>query len=135
MNVSVTRTVPGFMWALALAALSAPAAHARTTPAPAASMIDTTATPSVDPAIRPDLTLVDPKGTVLGKIEHLLTGPDGGVRQVLVRTGGVARVRSSLKALPAAGLTPRGGEAVASLTREELQALPDATAPETPAAP
>jgi hypothetical protein len=71
---------------------------------------------------------------VLGDVEHVLTGPDGGARQVLVRTGGVARVRSSLKALPAAGLKLDGQTAVASLTREELQSLPDVTPPEPGAA-
>lgn len=137
-NVRRRPTVPSAASAawLSVAVLLAgvPTASRAQTTAPS----DSTAAGAIaPPRIHPGLTLYDPKGVVLGTVEHVLTGADGAPRQVLVRTGGVARVRSSLKALPAAGLTPRGtADATASLTREELQSLPDAAPPEPrPATP
>lgn len=74
--------------------------------------------------------IVDADGSEIAEIQYRLAGADGAVRQVLVRTGGVAGVRSSLKALPVAALTPKDGSFVAPLTRTELLTLPDASAPE-----
>ena len=106
--------------------------------AAAAQAVDSTAVaapPAVAAVLAPGTTIQDSQGQTLGRIEGLLTGPDGGLRQVLVRTGGVARVRSSVKAIPAAGLAVKAGQAVAALTREEAQSLPDVTPPETAVAP
>ncbi len=102
------------------------AAAAQTTP----GALDSTAQTALGPF--PDgMRVLDARGEEIAEVRHRLSGPDGAVRQVLVRTGGVAGVRSSLKALPAAALTPQGDAVVAPLTRLELQTLPDAQAPET----
>ena len=127
MNVARRLTVPakpGGACVAVVLAMASPALAQST-----AGTVDSTALGVQRAALRVGASVRSPSGDNVGRVEHVLTGPDGLVRQVLVRTGGVARVRSSLKALPAAGLTSRGADLAASVTQEELLALPDVEAP------
>lgn len=92
----------------------------------ASAQVDSNARSSSSASVAQGQTVRDSKGAVVGKVESVSRGRDGLPSQVLVRVGGVARVGSTLKALPAAGLQPKGGEAVTVLTRAELDAMPDA---------
>lgn len=109
-----------------LLALTGPAA-AQTTP----GALDSTAQ-TVALALSDGTQVLDRRGNEIAEVRYRVTGADGAVRQVLVRTGGMAGVRASLKALPAATLTPKGNAVVAPLTHTELQALPDAEPPAEP---
>lgn len=66
-------------------------------------------------------------GGVLGKVDRVVAGQDGRPEQVLVRTG--PRLRTTLKALPASGLTRKGEDLLSGLTRAEADALPSVEQP------
>lgn len=91
--------------------------------APQSDRVDTTAQ-SASVRFEPGQAIRSADGDVLGRIESVVAGPDGRPRQVLVRTGGVRGVGSSIKALPVAGFRTGREGPVAVLTRRELDSLP-----------
>ena len=62
--------------------------------------------------------VMDDKGKAVGRVEKIITGPDGQPKQVLVR---VDRV---LRTLPVEALKLSGDAYVAVLSRAEIAALP-----------
>jgi hypothetical protein len=88
----------------------------------AAPPVDTTANGGLQ--LAPGQTVRASDGAVLGRVERIVTGPDGRPRQVLVRVGGVGRVGSAVKALPVSALRAGRDGPTAALTVAEVQSLP-----------
>ena len=76
------------------------------------------------PAIEVGATVHDSQGEVLGRIESVVTDPDGRPRQVQVRTPGLAGVGDRVKTLSVRSLRPRPGGYAVALRKEEFNALP-----------
>lgn len=74
--------------------------------------------PSVGAPVR------DASGASLGRIEAVITDANGRPVQVVVRTRGVAGVRSRSRAVPVESLRADGGGFVTPLRRAEFDLLP-----------
>jgi hypothetical protein len=97
----------------------------------AAAMVVLTCAPGAAAAQSPPAQAVeigaavhDSEGQVLGRIESVVSDPDGRPRQVLVRTPGVAGVGEKVKTLPVRALRPRPGGYAVALRKAEFNALP-----------
>jgi hypothetical protein len=64
------------------------------------------------------------QGEVLGRVESVVTAPDGRPLQVQVRTPGVAGVGERVKTLSVRSLRPRPGGYAVALRKAEFDALP-----------
>jgi len=82
------------------------------------------AQPRADAAVEVGAEVRGADGSVLGRIERVVSDPAGQPQQVLVRTRGAGGVAAQVKSLPISSLRPgQGGYAVA-LRRSEFDLLP-----------
>jgi sporulation protein YlmC with PRC-barrel domain len=119
---------------IAALALIVPGLALAQTTTPAPDQGDTMTAPTTGPlsgATAEEMigrNVVDITGETVGSISDLMLGPDGQVTHVIVDVGGFLGIGAKTVALDAAALTAEegdGGDLVTSMTRDQIEALPE----------
>jgi hypothetical protein len=124
----------GLLAGIAALALAVPGLALAQTTAPAPDQTETMTAPTSGPLAEAtaedviDRNVVDVTGESVGTISDVMTGPDGQITHVLVDAGGFLGIGAKTVALEASALTAQegdGGDLVTSMTRDQIEALPE----------